>query len=764
MRAILFRAIILTVRARQYRVSLGRVLGPDEMAYLLAIPGIGLSLPYSQVDPLPYSMGSTLYVPPDARSIILRMLESAQIQSWWTLVGDPEIRIPRQIEDIPGLRKETLRHLFPAQRAAVPFLDQRNGGYLHWDTGTGKTWESLIFAAADPVKDRRILIVTLPNTTYQIAAAVTKYIEPGVFLPYVLEGERPATVVTPPKTATWTWVSSDPDLDYAATFPRKKGGLTPQQREDPGLLSSSERRKLLEAGSIEEVQPGEERASVRSNRTREILASFSGREPLILPPVILDQMRARAQAKGPKDKEAFTLTRPVTEDPVVTAEVLEIPVEEVLSIRAKALARSMVEGLRDTCDIPPDANMVIMGYPILPARRQMLRRWAPTTLILDEAHRLKSADLYAVEPSVGSDRVVLARNWPGSTFYVAEHVPRILLASATPAPDIVRDWYSQLMILTRGMGKKRQFTDRYCGGQDVQHNEHHAHYDSSGISNGPELEERISYWTYRFSKDDIRGKLPKIMREITRIPPEKLAQVKISHEEWRLARSGGSIGLLELQILIAGAQKRPFTKDRIFEHLAAKPDLKCVVLGGRQVDADLLGRDLINAKFPGDVWVAHGESHPDSKERFDLARKYRAHTGPIVLVGTLDAWGTGVDGLQDTDRLLITHLPWSPGKLDQGEGRVDRPDTMDDLPFYRGAPRELRSSVIEYIWACGTIDDRIGDVFLDKAADIGVTYGELRKRIMELHDALAGGESSEARVAALADRLLNSFPDDYEDP
>jgi SNF2 family DNA or RNA helicase len=74
-----------------------------------------------------------------------------------------------------------------------------------------------------------------------------------------------------------------------------------------------------------------------------------------------------------------------------------------------------------------------------------------------------------------------------------------------------------------------------------------------------------------------------------------------------------------------------------------------------------------------------------------------------VLVGTGEAWGTAVDGLQCTDAAFFVMLPYTPGQLTQWEGRFTR--LGQDRPV-----------VIYYCIAEGTVDEHVASILLDKIA------------------------------------------------
>jgi hypothetical protein len=121
---------------------------------------------------------------------------------------------------------------------------------------------------------------------------------------------------------------------------------------------------------------------------------------------------------------------------------------------------------------------------------------------------------------------------------------------------------------------------------------------------------------------------------------------------------------------------------------------------------------------------------------------YMSHPGPCVLIGTIDAWGESYN-LQDTDLLLVVMLPYTPRHVIQLEGRVVRLGM-------------LRSPLIRYLIAEGTIDEHVAHLVLKKlpAVEMIVGNGELAS----LPSELAGGTDEEL-IQSLAQHLLTPDSD-----
>jgi hypothetical protein len=111
------------------------------------------------------------------------------------------------------------------------------------------------------------------------------------------------------------------------------------------------------------------------------------------------------------------------------------------------------------------------------------------------------------------------------------------------------------------------------------------------------------------------------------------------------------------------------------------------------------------------------------------------------LVGTVDRAGESLN-LQDTDLMLITHLPWTWGKLWQLENRVSR----------LGMKRPV---LISFIVAIGSIDEGIASIFLDKLPAIGQLSQD--EEVGTVEDMLIGVDDED-----MLDRILSKITGEDE--
>ena len=367
--------------------------------------------------------------------------------------------------------------------------------------------------------------------------------------------------------------------------------------------------------------------------------------------------------------------------------------------------------------------IVVVGWESLPDVVDAVLALQPVSVVWDESHKGKSAKRWervtlpaADDPDYAQAvaRVRAAggvlkpdREYPDETIgliplrNVAESASRLARASlrrlattATPVPDRVRDLWGQLDLLEPGAwGAYRAFALRYCDGKPGLY----GGLDDSGESNIEELLERLRYVLHHVSSAEARANLPAKRRQTWYVPASQ--QVKPTggwQRALKAAEKSGPSALLEARLAMAASAKRPAIVQRVAEH--AENDHKIVVFTARRQDCDDLAAAL--RKLDGlTVWCGHGGDEQD--DRRAMLAAYVAHPGPCVLVGTGEAWGTGIDGLQCTDAAIFALLPYTPGQLDQWEGRFTR--LGQDRPV-----------TIYYPIGEGTADEHLASILLDK--------------------------------------------------
>ena len=269
-------------------------------------------------------------------------------------------------------------------------------------------------------------------------------------------------------------------------------------------------------------------------------------------------------------------------------------------------------------------------------------------------------------------------------------------------------------------GRYRDFAMRHCDATPGIY----GGLNDKGASHLPELAERLSWVVHTVSGAEARANLPPKRRQTWYIPQSE--QVKPTggwQNAIKKAQKMGANALLEVRLAMAASAKRRAVLERVGEHIES--DHKIVVFTARQRDCDDLQAALLKLKgkkAPKAVWKGHGGDSQKAREQ--MLAEYMAHPGGCVLVGTGAAWGTAIDGLQCTDAAIFAMLPYTPGDLDQWEGRFTR----------HGQDRPV---IIYYPIAEGTADEHLASILLDKLPAV---------------DALAPSDSLDGADKALAGR------------
>ena len=204
-------------------------------------------------------------------------------------------------------------------------------------------------------------------------------------------------------------------------------------------------------------------------------------------------------------------------------------------------------------------------------------------------------------------------------------------------------------------------------------------------------------------------------------------------------QSGGHPGETE-----AAARKRRKAIERIESH--TESGQKVVVFTGRRADCEkfaeatrkAVGKDVT-------IWHAHGDSSPEIRQR--IVDEYMEHPGPCVLVGTGDAFGESLN-LQRTDAAFFVMLPYTPGQLEQWEGRFTR----------RGQDRPV---IIYYVIAEGTVDEHVAGILLEKIA--GATRVANSGSLSGADTTIAGMEDPAAIASSILAKLADAPEDDDDD-
>jgi hypothetical protein len=411
--------------------------------------------------------------------------------------------------------------------------------------------------------------------------------------------------------------------------------------------------------------------------------------------------------------------------------------------RFTTLVPEVLEGEKSQ-PISLHAPWIVLNYEILPAWIDEIERWARglqlrPSMILDESHKVKSykrweaivpasaggkaedladakpldvSDLYGAGgplPTGPRERIKfnLNDNVAAAVYRLSRLAGRRLATTRTPIKDRPRDLWAQLDLIHPDewgpyfgpRGENVGYAWRYCGAAEGAF----GGIDDRGKSNLDELKARLSVVANIIPDAVVSRDLPPKRRQVTTVPiGEQVRAVGMARDLKGAARLGGT-GMLELRLMEAAARKRRRVLELVEAAVASRE--KVVVFTGRRRDCDEL-MEAIRRICPN-VYGGHG-GH-SATERDAAKNAYMSSAGPAVLVGTTDAWGEGLN-LQDTDLLIVTMLPYTPGQIIQLEGRVARLG-------------QKRPVLIVYLVAEGTIDEHVVGILLGKLPAVEKAIG-----------------------------------------
>ena len=537
-----------------------------------------------------------------------------------------------------------------------------------------------------------------------------------------ISASNPTWAQQPPSTATWTEVREALAATGAVKSFVLDGFLTGYQRDALGF-------SLRRPGAMLHHPTG------AGKTVSAILWGVAGGGPTVIV--------TRAATRGQFAREVARFT---------TYEAF--PLKPAQEVRKRDRWQSLDDYLA-WCNGNGQPPWLVVGWESLSMHLDALLALRPASLVLDESHKGKSNKRWEVIPLGDDDPSAVASvkarggfvrpnedgslvgilprdNLATATANLSKGSRRRLATTATPISDRVRDLWGQLDLLEPGAwGPFSLWARRYADAKPGQY----GGLDTSGISNPEELVERLGYIVHRVDHATTHAQLPAKRRESFYISPADQCDASAGFtREQKAAAVRGASALLELKLAEAASKKRKAVLGRIAEHVESGH--KVVVFTGRRRDCDELASSIRGAIRKATVWCAHGEH--SQQERDAIKADYMAHPGGCVLVGTGEAWGTAVDGLQCTDAAFFAMLPYTPGQLTQWEGRFTRLG-------------QSRPVVIYYCIAEGTVDEHVADILIgkianaDRVADSGSLSGA--------GDALAGLDDPDAIVDSIMAKL-----------
>ncbi len=313
-----------------------------------------------------------------------------------------------------------------------------------------------------------------------------------------------------------------------------------------------------------------------------------------------------------------------------------------------------------------DTFYKIVNYDVIHRDLDLIRRWAPDLVILDEAQRIK--------------------NWKTRTAQSVKRLasPFAIVLTGTPLENRLEELHSIL-----------EFVDRFRLGPMFRFLDAHQIVDESGRVVGyrhlAQIAETLEPVLLRRGKAEVLGELPERLDKTFFVP---MTEPQARHHEenreivarivakWRRYRFLSETDQRRLRIalqnmrmacnstyLLDGTTDHGVKADELvtlLEEIFERPDAKVVVFSQWVRMHELIVRRLRARRWPY-VFFHGGVPGP---QRMGLIRQFREDPRCRLFLST-DAGGVGLN-LQNATVVVNMDQPWNPAVLEQRIGRVHR--------------------------------------------------------------------------------------------
>ena len=388
-------------------------------------------------------------------------------------------------------------------------------------------------------------------------------------------------------------------------------------------------------------------------------------------------------------------------------------------------------------EIPHSVECVVLSWETLVHWYPYICAWqgfSPMAIVWDEIHKGKAwRRKEKFIDDNGRVQYIWMENRAAYAAKLSNRAVRRIGLTATPIRDRRADLWAQLDLIQPGQhGSNWHWVHKFCAATQGAYG-----LDTSGTSNCGQLRQVLNRVAHTVSYGEMAKCLPPKRRQLIYLTAQEQTKPARMRTVLKQAARKGKQVLFETRLLEAATTKRAWIADAVADCLEAGQ--KVTVFTGRRQDCEALGR-LVGTratKLGAKSWWAHGGV--TVANRVELVRQYAEEEGAAVFVGTTDAFGEAIDGLQCTDAVFFALLPWTPGQVTQAEGRFSR----------QGSDRPV---LITYVISEGTVDEHVADVLLEKLEVVERTLDD--KEAGALADTLAGvGNDDEIldSILALAD-------------
>lgn len=335
------------------------------------------------------------------------------------------------------------------------------------------------------------------------------------------------------------------------------------------------------------------------------------------------------------------------------------------------------------------APITIINYDILGGWLDYLRDLNPGSVIMDECH-------YIMNPEAQRTQ---------NTLQLCEEVPNLLSLSGTAITSRPAElWPTAHLLWPDAFPSRIEYYHRYCRPRRRPWG-----WEYKGAANLPELHARlISAGMIRRTKDQVLDQLPAKTREVITLPlsdPKEYNRANVDFLGWlagvsRVAAKKASKAekLVQLGYLKRLAAKLKFRAavEWLNNWLHNTGDEKIVVYG---VHTKLV--EAMHRLYQGRCVSITGDT--PAQKRQAIIDEFTHNKKVRILVGNIQAVGTGTDGLQHACRTAaFFELDWIPGRHVQAEDRLHRIGQLWPLSIF-------------YLVSAGTIEEYLCRILQEKA-------------------------------------------------
>ena len=363
---------------------------------------------------------------------------------------------------------------------------------------------------------------------------------------------------------------------------------------------------------------------------------------------------------------------------------------------------------------PNTFGVVIFFYDHVVKHLELLMSVRWQCLILDECHYLK--ERYKVGKKISGYRTKaiygFGKRFPG----LITVCDRTIRLSGTPAPNHAGELYTHLKSAGIVDYPYWDYLARFCEGFDSEHG-----FRFTKHRNIPELQALLKPFMLRRSKAEVQPNLKEPLFETITVPKSEAAltsefmamipQIAQADEELQNALANGdpnsqlatlesmasSLATLRRYTLMA---KLPAIAEQITEDLTTNQIPKLTVFGIHKIGIKWLAEKLRQFNpitITGDT--------PAEKRQPNID-KFQSDPSVRLILGNIDAMGTGVDGLQNVcDECIFIEESWVPSQNAQAVMRLCR----------IGQKNPVRARVFSLF---GSVDERVTDVLTDKTREL----------------------------------------------